>query len=99
MNARIRHAGRMESNGYRVDEMGGGCLAWWKSTEGGYVVISDEGNNLDSDEGAEVWSVGRYLDDGERYGFVVTDAVNTLEYALHLAAGIRLPKDGEECFE
>jgi hypothetical protein len=69
----MRHAA-METMLYdldsHVEEMGGGCVAWWidlgKATGDqpapGYALITDvDGSSIDGDPRAPEWTVGRYV--------------------------------------
>ena len=48
-------------SGFKVEEMGGGLLAFVQRRAGVEVVITDERNNLDSSPTDYRWSLGIYV--------------------------------------
>ena len=88
----------MQAHGWRKEEMGGHLLAWRRDVEGGYVIVTDQQNELSAPQNAPVWSGGRYLDNGEAYGWHVVDGV-TLEEAAALAESMPIPQHGDEIID
>lgn len=105
MNAtKTPNAELMTSHGYELYHTGGGCMAWMREVEGGYILITNDDAGVDSDADEVVWIVGRYLDGGEQggvvgdlqYGFVITGDYATLHDALARADTLPIPQDGDE---
>jgi hypothetical protein len=88
----------MTAHGYTLEHTGGGCRAWHRPVEDGYLMITDYQLGLTAAASSQEWSVGRYLDDGEQYGWIVTGEVYTLEGALAVADKLPLPQQGYEQF-
>src|SRR5690606_629305 len=54
----------VEAAGFQVWHTGGGCLAWGKVIDGSEYLLTDDDGGITAEHDAELWSIGRYEEDG-----------------------------------
>lgn len=98
MKIPIPNAELMVAAGYTPYHTGGGCMAWRKDIDRGYLLITTEDASIDGNAEDQIWMVGRYLEDGEEYGYITAAywIGLDLQKATVIGPEIPLPKDGEE---
>ena len=81
------------SAGFEPRHTGGGCVAWGKEIDdGSYLLLTADDDGIDADPSSEVWSVGRYADEG----FVSLEDPMTLRDCLLASELIPAPVGEEE---
>lgn len=75
--------------GWDKQHTGGGCMAWERPAENGYIWLTNEGTALEGDRDAAEWYVGRYNAalEGEA-------SIGAVTFAEALAAVDKLPDPG-----